>query len=391
MNAVIKPFLPILFLVALPLMSQNIDRLNSSAGIPLLNGTSVWSRADFETMLMRSGIKLEGDSARRTAYLGNQPVFGIPAVEIRVISDSEDMVSQADIVYYNKGDTGRSKQWKKQIKKSAKSINGVLTRLLGPPKRGHFGPRGMQESVPVWTVGKTRLMLESSLNEYTILHICYQDPEPKKASREDIRSRNDNLGGNVLSELSGDVVINNIPMVNQGSKGYCVPATVERVLTYYGIRQVSMHQLAKAAKTGRGGGTSFDSMIHSIRQMCRKYDLEIVTLGDLRIQTINKYISKGIPVFWGMNLNPEFVRLMNLSRMKRPLSESPEKWLDSIRKYRVPRSGEGHMCLIVGCNSRTSEIAISNSWGEKEIIPAWIPLRLAQKVSQGATFIIRPD
>ena len=180
-------------------------------------------------------------------------------------------------------------------------------------------------------------------------------------------------------------------MVNQGSKGYCVPATAERVLTYYGIPQVSMHQLAKAAKTGKGGGTSYDSMLQAIRHMCRKYDLEIVILGDLRIRTINKYINKGIPVFWGLNLNQEFFRLMMLSRTKRPSSQSPEKWLNSIRKYKIPRSGEGHLCLIVGCNARTSEIAISNSWGDKEIVPAWIPVKLALKVSQGITFIIRPD
>ena len=392
MNTVAKWFFPILLLTALPLMSQNyIDRLNSAAGIPLLKRTSVWNRADFETMLKQNRIRLEGDPARRTAFLANRMIFGTQAVEIRIISDSRDIVCQADIVYSNKGDFGKAKQWKKQIKKSAKSISSVLTSLLGPSKQGTFGPLGMQESVQVWNVGKTRLMLESAQKEYTILHICYQDPAPRKVSREDIRSRNDNLGGNVLSEESGDIVINNIPMVNQGSKGYCVPATVERVLTYYGIRQVSMHQLAKAAKTGRGGGTSFESMVNSIRQMCRKYDLGIITLGDLRMPTIDKYISKGIPVFWGMNLNPEFIRLMNLSRMNRPLSQSPEAWLDTVRKYRVPRNGEGHMCLIVGCNVRTSEIAISSSWGEREIIPAWIPLRLALKVSQGATFIIRPN
>ena len=391
MNTVEKWFFPILLLTALPLMSQNyIDRLNSAAGIPLLKRTSVWNRADFETMLKRNRIKLEGDPARRTAYLANRMIFGTQAVEIRIISDSRDIVCQTDIVYYNKGDFGTAKQWKRQIKQSAKSISGVLTRLLGPSKQGTFGPRGMQETVQVWTVGKTRLMLESAKKEYTILHICYQDPAPGKVSKRDIRDRNDNLGGNVLSEPSGDVVINNIPMVNQGSKGYCVPATVERVLTYYGIQQVSMHQLAKAAKTGRGGGTAYESMIQAIRQMCRKYDLESVILGDLRIQTISKYINKGIPVLWGMNLNQEILQFMALSRKNRPSGQSPKQWLNSIRKYKIPRNGEGHMCLIVGCNAETSEIAISSSWGEREIVPAWIPVKLALRVSQGATFIIRP-
>ena len=40
-------------------------------------------------------------------------------------------------------------------------------------------------------------------------------------------------------------------MVDQGQKGYCVPATVERVLRYYGINDLNMHQLAEAGKTGK--------------------------------------------------------------------------------------------------------------------------------------------
>ena len=46
------------------------------------------------------------------------------------------------------------------------------------------------------------------------------------------------------------------------------------------------------------------------------------------------------------------------------------------------------MCLIVGYNARTGEIAISNSWGDRETIPAWIPLKLAFRISQKMSFVL---
>ena len=54
------------------------------------------------------------------------------------------------------------------------------------------------------------------------------------------------------------------------------------------------------------------------------------------------------------------------------------------------QGGEGHICLIVGFNEETGEIAVSNSWGDQENEPAWIPLKLALCVSQKTTFVLVP-
>ena len=54
---------------------------------------------------------------------------------------------------------------------------------------------------------------------------------------------------------NGDVVLKDIPMVNQGPKGYCVPATWERVMRYMGV-PADMYVLAMAGNSGAGGGTS---------------------------------------------------------------------------------------------------------------------------------------
>ncbi len=113
-------------------------------------------------------------------------------------------------------------------------------------------------------------------------------------------------------------------------------------------------------------------------------------MGEVRMNNLKKYIDQGIPVMWGMYINPAFLLLMKNSRAFRPKDQSPEKWLKSLRKYKLSHIGEAHMCLIVGYNARTEEIAFSNSWGDAELVPAWIPLKLALRISQKATFVLIP-
>lgn len=56
------------------------------------------------------------------------------------------------------------------------------------------------------------------------------------------------LPQNIKKLENGDVYIQNIPMVDQGQKGYCVVATTQRLFEYYGI-QADQHQIAQVAGT----------------------------------------------------------------------------------------------------------------------------------------------
>ena len=332
----------------------------------------------------------QGDKSRRSTFLQGRKIFEVPATELLVVSDPEDAVTQVDVIYSNKGDSAKARNMKRDIRKSGRSLKAVLTRILGNPVRDDFGPEGLKKEVLSWKYGGIRFLLESSREEYTILHICYREKPDHKPKRKELQIHKEQYSANVCGTPGGDVYVDNIPMVNQGPKGYCVPATVERVLRYYGIDQITMHQLAEAAGTGRGGGTSVESMNHAIGKLRRNFGLDIHSCGEVKIETLKKYIDQGIPVMWAMYVNPAFLQLMQNSRDLRPNAKSPEQWLKSLRKYKLPRAGEGHVCLIVGYNARTEEIAISNSWGDQEKIPAWIPLKFAIRVSQKATFVLSP-
>ena len=99
---------------------------------------------------------------------------------------------------------------------------------------------------------------------------------------------------------NGDVILKEIPMVDQGPKGYCVPATWERVMRYMGV-PADMYVLAMAGQSGAGGGTSLeairDGAWQSIVAAGRSIAREQVRID---AQSIARYIDKGLPIIWGM-------------------------------------------------------------------------------------------
>ena len=58
----------------------------------------------------------------------------------------------------------------------------------------------------------------------------------------------------VEHSAGGDVKLRDLPMVDQGDKGYCVVASVERVMRYYGAA-VDQHELAQVANSDAAIGT----------------------------------------------------------------------------------------------------------------------------------------
>jgi hypothetical protein len=79
------------------------------------------------------------------------------------------------------------------------------------------------------------------------------------------------LAARVKREGNTKAIIEGIPMVDQGSKGYCAVASFERVLRHYGA-DVDMHDLANVAETY--GGTDPQKMKTAILRMAQKLSLK---------------------------------------------------------------------------------------------------------------------
>lgn len=210
------------------------------------------------------------------------------------------------------------------------------------------------------------------------------------------------LKENVTKSPNGDVFVGNVPMVNQGQKGYCSAAVSERVLRYYGNR-IDEHEIAQQAGTTAEGGTSVSAMKEVVRSVGEKNGLgfqsivsmfygmgdieeevarynkaakiekkpelslaaftrdHTVYVGELRAAMearvvyqmrqkdarfkkfsagVRQQVNLGIPIFWGVTLGI-----------------FPERGVN-------PQTQGGHMRLIIGYNDKKKEILYTDSWGE---------------------------
>ena len=75
---------------------------------------------------------------------------------------------------------------------------------------------------------------------------------------------------NMVARRGKKAIIPGIPMVNQGSKGYCAMASLERVIRYYGA-DIDMHDLANLANTY--GGTDPNEMKETVHRVGRKLSM----------------------------------------------------------------------------------------------------------------------
>lgn len=220
------------------------------------------------------------------------------------------------------------------------------------------------------------------------------------------------IADNVVRDPRGDVFIDNVPMVDQGQKGYCSAATSERVLRYYGV-EVDEHEIAQAAGTTAEGGTSTLAMKDSVQAIGRRYKLgTVVTYGDFekpvmeRIESIVKEVAnynkaaKKLkkpeigddvyithhgnvttynPMAADAAMDPEVLREMKVNG---PQKSKFTKFMKDIRQQvdkgiplfwgvvlgtypepEIPQSKGGHMRLIIGYNDKKREILYTDSWG----------------------------
>ena len=199
--------------------------------------------------------------------------------------------------------------------------------------------------------------------------------------------------GRIERRPNGDVILKDIPMVNQGPKGYCVPATWERAMRYMAV-PADMYILAMTAKTNAGGGTSFDAIAAAAKSA--------LVMGGRKIQsvsmkvdptTVAKFIDSGLPVMWALSSTTEYNNVLN-SRMKdRAKMTDPVLWKKTLSKLRIGQRpfqinpDDGHMCMIIGYNKQTGEIAVSDSWGPA-FAERWVLGVEANQVSLGEMTVI---
>jgi hypothetical protein len=153
--------------------------------------------------------------------------------------------------------------------------------------------------------------------------------------------------------------------------------------------------LALLGKTSVGGGTYVSSMENSVRSLAASYGRSVTSISpSLDLPKLESYFERGIPLTWALCVDERINRDLSL-RTKERDNTDPSSWakiLESKRKAardirKNPQNG--HVCLLIGCNRKTGELATSDSWGP-EYAERWITVEEARALSQGDLGAIVP-
>ena len=112
--------------------------------------------------------------------------------------------------------------------------------------------------------------------------------------------------------------------------------------------------------------------------------LRRVSCGKLRFRSIVRSVDNGLPLIWALYSSPAYLERLKEVTALRGKSGTPAQWKAKLKKLRkIPQSqDDGHVCLIIGYNAMTDEIAVSNSWGPGAEI-AWVRFADAAIADQG--------
>jgi hypothetical protein len=256
----------------------------------------------------------------------------------------------------------------------------------------------------MWKKGDTAVLLEGSMNrsekraEFIRLRFASISASKNAPTK---MARRDSFAANVKKDDKGFTYIDGVPMVDQGQKGYCVVASVERVARYFGA-DVDQHEMAQLANTG-DHGTSGDDMEKAFGRITGKVHLRTLkhieyddknAERDLRaynsaakkagvktidIDTKEYYVDPR--QFW-YNANKETFRDMKRGQQgyehfERKIKEYVDQgiplcwtlYLGMFPEKGLPQSFGGHMRLIIGYNFSSPDAAehqiyYTDSWGE---------------------------
>lgn len=152
------------------------------------------------------------------------------------------------------------------------------------------------------------VQLRWSRNEFISIDLLsYQEQVHSRPNQSNKHELSATLKQSVTETPNGYYVINSIPMISQGDKGYCAPASLARILQYYGY-PVSMHALSELSETSASEGTHMDEIFSSVQRVCKSTPFKIKVLDSPRRKELVSLIQRGIPLYW---IIPGHARLIN--------------------------------------------------------------------------------
>jgi hypothetical protein len=367
----------------------------------------------------------------RTAFVKQHPNLGfywLSAIHDRAETHSKNVTFLGKRVYevdvdfqgdnlgaltvsiYNRGDAGE--MGRTEMTTLLQSSRDGLTALTKVPGvyQGQEASDAVKSHEFQWRTPVTNFLLEYSFTkevksrnipfraEFVSLHVMpVQKPQGFLAQALASASPAGPFNGpsHVKKDANGDVRLATVPMVDQGDKGYCVVASAERVMRYYGI-PVDENELAEMANTSATQGTSNEAMFDSLKKLSQRLQVKIRPIERMDVRQLlaliaeynrdarrehqppisdtgpELYVSQ---IYAGMK--PDLLKearthnKADVDRFQQIVQDHidqgiPILWsvmFGIMPETRAPTGIGGHMRLIIGYNTQTNEILYTDSWG----------------------------
>jgi hypothetical protein len=345
------------------------------------------------------------DSARAAA--GRNTLFGLPVVEA-VARFEGGTLSELTATFYARGDAGTiSKEKYEELVRGAVTAVDKATGVKMTP-RGKDQSSAVKADGLLWQTATAQYLLEySAVREVKTRNVDFRaefvrlevTPPPRKSSLLSTTApgKGKFTGPQHVShaDAKGDVLIPDVPMVDQGQKGYCVVACAERLMRYYGIA-ADANEIAQIANSDAERGTNPAAMLAALKKVGNRLRVRVRQIEGIDVKEIltlikeyNRQAKKeGQPQVPdpGLNIDLDAVfSRMNGETLKAVRAKTPGElakfqheiqphvdtgipvlWsvrLGLIKEPEIPQAVGGHMRLIIGYNPKTQEIIYTDSWG----------------------------
>ncbi|MDZ4199695.1 MAG: C39 family peptidase, partial [Kiritimatiellia bacterium] len=200
----------------------------------------------------------------------------------------------------------------------------------------------------------------------------------------------------VVRAPNGDVYLD-VPMHDQGEKGYCAAAAVERLLDFYGS-SVSQHEIAQRIQMGAEGAT-FEGILRGLRSLATMLRLQVRVIMESDDKVFMKWIDeynkmakreRKLPIDFdtiGKEYGPKTIwdafdkDVFLKSRIRTPVPvnrffEQCKQKIDNgipliqtcmigilPEEAKLGQPPGGHARLIIGYNIAQKELLYTDSWG----------------------------
>jgi hypothetical protein len=380
---------------------------------PLVQDPNLWTMSgqDFMTAAGKLGYKWTSnlkDSARLYEKQG-MTLFGLPFVE-SIARFEGDKLTEMTVTYYDRGDV-KGDFPKDKYTVFLYGARDAISKATNIPfaVRGKDANNAVKADGFLWQTPSARYVLEYSFTrglkpgepsfraEFIRLSIA---PPTKTVSLLESAANMDRAKFSGMMHVkrdptTGDVWLADVPMVDQGRKGYCVVASAERVMRYYG-NKVDENELAEVANTNSERGTSSDSMLDALKKLGARLKVRVREVEKSDVQQFLKLMADynreakhdhvpelpnpGHMIDEGAIYAAMDVKVLKEARTKnksdvnrfereveRKVDEGvPLLWtvmLGKVPEKGIPQNAGGHMRLIIGYNSSKQEILYTDSWG----------------------------